>query len=426
MVVLLCLLLVWSASGLYSQSPTAPKAAPPASWPIESLTVAGNSNYSAEQIFAVAGLKTGEIAGPKEFEAARDRLAATGAFETIEFRFMAGPRGKGYAVVFHVSEAGPLFPVSFENLGASDAELKKYLRSMDPLFGELIPATEVIVERYSKAIENYLASSGRSVRVTSELIAEGSDPLKIVFHPDEELPRIAEVRFIGNDVIPSEALQKAIAGVAVGTLFHPKRFQQVLDASVRPAYEARGRVRVEFPDIRAEKASDVNGVIVTVQVSEGESYNLGQVRITGAPGPVEELMSIFGLKEGDLFQGGQVPEGIERIQKRLRREGYMKSVARPERRIDDEAKAVHLEIQIAPGPQFLFGKVKFKDLDLHAEAAVRRLWTLKPGQPFNADYPDFFLQRIREDEVFETLGKTRSSIQVNDETRTVDVTLFFR
>ena len=35
-------------------------------------------NYTAEQLLAVAGLKIGQVAGKSDFEAARDRLIATG------------------------------------------------------------------------------------------------------------------------------------------------------------------------------------------------------------------------------------------------------------------------------------------------------------------------------------------------------------
>src|SRR4029077_11014882 len=68
----------------------APKKAPapdPAKWPIESLRVEGNHNYTREQVLAVAGVKVGQMAGKPEFDAARDRLVSSGAFETVGYRF---------------------------------------------------------------------------------------------------------------------------------------------------------------------------------------------------------------------------------------------------------------------------------------------------------------------------------------------------
>ena len=71
----------------------APKPAAPTSWPIQTLSVEGNQNYTKEQILAIAGLKVGQVAGNSEFDAARERLVATGLFEKVEYRFVPGDRG---------------------------------------------------------------------------------------------------------------------------------------------------------------------------------------------------------------------------------------------------------------------------------------------------------------------------------------------
>src|SRR3712207_6784398 len=62
------------------QSAPAPNAQ---AWPIGKLEVEGNKLYDDEKILGIAGLKVGEMAGKKEFDAARDRLHATGAFEMV-------------------------------------------------------------------------------------------------------------------------------------------------------------------------------------------------------------------------------------------------------------------------------------------------------------------------------------------------------
>ena len=50
---------------------------------------------------------------------------------------------------------------------------------------------------------------------------------------------------------------------------------------------------------------------------------------------------------------------------------------------------------------------------------------MKEGKPFNADYPDYFLEQIREQGLFDGLGKTRSSVKVDEQNRIADVTLSF-
>src|SRR3712207_6362041 len=93
-----CVVLALSAQT--SRRPAARKPAAPATktteqapasgtlaWPVGELQVKGNKLYSQEQILAVAGLKIGQMAGKAEFDAARDRLLSTGAFEEVGYRF---------------------------------------------------------------------------------------------------------------------------------------------------------------------------------------------------------------------------------------------------------------------------------------------------------------------------------------------------
>jgi len=96
------------------------------------------------------------------------------------------------------------------------------------------------------------------------------------------------------------------------------------------------------------------------------------------------------------------------------------------RAIDDTKKVVDLAVEVTPGPQYRFGSMEIKGLDLHAVYEVKRLWTMQPGRPFNAEYPDYFLNKLREDGIFDNLGKTEALLKRNDPELTVDVTLVFQ
>jgi outer membrane protein insertion porin family len=419
---ILCLL-AWSLSGQARKPPVPAESAVP--WPIESLAVTGNQHYSTQQILAVAGLKAGQRALPKDFEAARDRLAATGVFERIDFRYGSALSGKGYAVSFEVFEAGPWFPVAFEGLPAPAEQLKEALRRSDPLFGDQIPATEQILQRYARTIEEHLASLGRKEKVAGRLLPGDTGELAVVFQPAATPPVVALVKFSGNQVIPTAALAKAISGVAVGMPYKEARFRQFLEINVRPLYEARGRVRVAFPEIQTEKAKDVNGLVVTVKVEEGVSYNIGEVRLEGPGIAAEELKKIADLNADDVANFDEVRAALGRLERRYQREGYMRAAARLERAINDQRKTVDLAIRVEAGPQYVFGKLAIEGLDIHGEDAVRKLWGLKEGQRFNADYPGYFLERIREEALFDNLGKTRAVLEQDDENHTVNVKLMF-
>jgi outer membrane protein insertion porin family len=399
----------------------------PQKWPIDSLTVEGLKNYSQSQALAVTGLKVGQLAGTQDFEAARDRLLATGVFETAGYRFAPSVGSSGYAASFKVVEVEPVYPVRIEGLNAPDSEIQAWIRKRDAFFGPKIPATEAILKRDAAAIEEYLASKGRKEKIEGKVIADSAEQFAIVFRPATGAPKVAEVRFKGNTVVPSEVLLNSFAGVAYGTVYSEAGFRQLLDANVRPIYDGRGRIRVAFPKLETEKAKDVEGLVVTVTVNEGDTYDLGEVRLDGeSPVAAKELLKIGGFKSGDLANFDDVNAGLDRMKKRLKREGYMRVSLQAERHIDDKKKTVDLSIRPELGPQFLFGTLTIEGLDIHGEAAVKKLWGIKEGKPFDADYPDYFLAQIREQGLFDDLGATRSEPKVNEQEHRVDVTLNFQ
>lgn len=420
--------LVIGGLGIAAQRPARKKAAAAEAgreWPIQSLAVTGNRAHAAERILRVAGLKIGQPANPAVFDAARERLLETGFFASVGYRYEPSADGKGYAATLEVAEVEPLYPVRFEDLPAPPDQIAAALGRADPLFGERIPATEPVLKRYAQAIEGFLAASGKKESVAGRLAAEGPDQLAVVFRPAAPPPVVAFVKFVNSSVLPAVTLQNAMAGVAVGVPYSEKRLRQLLDTAIRPLYEARGRLRVEFPKVEAAPAADVKGVVVTVSVEEGASYNLGEVRVGGGPVATAALLKAADLKSGDIANFQEVEAGRQRMLKLLRRNGYMRAEARLERRIDDARKSVDVAFQVEAGPQYTFGKLAIVGLDILSEPAVRKLWALKEGAPYDGDYPDYFLHRIREDGIFDNLGQTRSEARVDDERRRVDVTLTF-
>ena len=419
MVMLLALFLLWPAAGAQQTS------SPPGRWAINSLTVEGASRYPAERILAAANLKSGLIAGKVELDAARNRLMETGLFESVGYRFGPSASGKGIVVALQVVEVAEVYPFRFERLEASSNELEAWLKSSDPLFGDKIPATSPALGRYAKAIEAFLASRKKAESVIGKLTADDPGRLVVVFSPSAPPPAVAEVRFTGNTVVPVIALQSAIAGVAIGMPYDEARFRQLLDTSIRPLYDARGRVRVTFPKIQMEKSQQVKGVVVTVEVVEGDVYELGEVRLQGEALPEKELREAGDFKAGDFANFAAIEAGLDRMKKLLRRQGFLKPETSLERLVDDQKKKVGLVVHVDKGPRFVFGKLTVEGLDLNAEAVVRRLWGAKQGTPFDEDYPDYFLKRIREDGVFDNLGKNKSAVKIDQQSRTVDVTLSF-
>ncbi len=395
----------------------------PAVFPLEALRIDGNQKLTVEKILSVAGLKIGEPVIRTDFDQARKRLMATGAFQSVAYEFKPSADAKGVDGVFHVIEVDAWFPYRFEDLPASEDALRAMLRKQEPILEDRIPATKEVIARYISAIEEFL--NGK-VQVTGKVIADVPDQPSIVFRPPGPRANIAEVHFTGNDVLPTATLVNSLSQVAVGVPYSDVTMHQLLDASTRALYEERGRVGVTFPKIVVEKAAKIDGVSVTITVKEGESYNLGTVKVMGVPADeADSIKSIGKWRSGDIANLEEVRGGAIKIADRLRSDGYLKVTQKMEHTVHENNHTVDAVITVMAGPQYHMGKLTIDGLDLLTEPQIRKVWVMNPGSAFHPDYPDRFLKDLRDQGVFENLGETRAEKTVNEKTKVVDVKLVF-
>jgi outer membrane protein insertion porin family len=395
-------------------------------WPIETVTVHGNHVFSARQILAAAGLQVGQVAGKAEFDAARDRLVATGAFDNVSYQFAPAKDFKGYDATVEVSEMGQMYPLRFEELPAADADLRAWLKEQDPLFGEKIPATKPELARYVRLISEYLAAKNYHEPVSGQLSSDTTAELTIVFRPAKARPNIARVKFTDTGDVPSGILQTAMFGVAVGVPYTEAQLRVLLGTAIRPIYEARGMIRVGFGKVETQPSKDVDGVDVTVAVEPGPVYKLGKVRFVGEDDDSpQDLAKLANLKTDQAANFDEVKAAQEKIALRLRRRGYLNAASEVQRDVNDADKIVNIRFQIYPGPLYTLGKLEIIGLDIETEPVIRKMWGPAPGQPFNPEYPDHFLKRVKDGGVFDNLRNSRSDPKIDAVKHKVDVTLYF-
>jgi outer membrane protein insertion porin family len=397
----------------------------PTSYTVETLTVRGNHAYSAAQILAVAGLSVGQKAGKSEFDAAREKLEATGAFDHVSYLFLPSKDGEGYDASYEVAEVAQIYPVRFQDLPATDAQIRAWLARKDPLFGAKIPATKPVVDRYVAWISEFLAGQGYHQPLAGKLSTDGGEEMALLFRPAKGPGAIAHVIFTGAGEIPAGILQTAMYGVAIGVPYSEPRVRQLLDSTIRPIYEAHGLLRVAFPKIDTAPAKDVDGISVTVQVMPGPAYKLDRVTFTGADYSRSEWNSLSKLKTNQTVNFDEVKAAQDRIRVNLRRQGHLDAASKVNRDVNDADQTVAIEFQIDPGPLYTLGKLDMVGLDVVSEPEIRKMWGLAPGRPFNVEYPDHFLARVKDGGVFDNLKSSRAETKINAGNHTVDVTLYF-
>ena len=436
---ILLLLLLFSGlpGGLMHAQQNARKPAPPPAplanqgFPINSITIEGNRILSSPAIVAASGLKKGENGGATVFDAARDRLLASGYFDAVAYQYKPATSSDGsaagYNVTFEVQEIEILYPVRIDGLPVSTEDITAYLKTRDPLFSGKMPGTQEVIRRTTAEIEQYLAGKGHDDKVAGKVIATAPEHFEVDFTPVRGLPAVSAVSFDDSKVISAIDLHNKISEVAFGQPFTENSFRLLLESQIVPLYEARGYMKVTFPQITTQPSTDVTGVDVKVTMDEGVEYKLARVAVFGkSASESARILKTAKLPQMTVANFDEVRQAATRVQDSMRHQGFLEARVTTDKKVDDAKKTVEFFLVVDGGPQFTFGTLTVNGLGLDGEAAIRKMWSVKAGDSFPDGYPDYFLGKVKEEGLFDNLGATTASKHTNPDTHVVDVTLDFK
>ena len=166
---------------------------------------------------------------------------------------------------------------------------------------------------------------------------------------------------------------------------------------------------------------------VRVTVVEGGQFKMGSI---GVRGPMAEdskhILRVAKVPQMGIVDFEQLRAAGARVRDSLRHEGYLDADVLTDRDINDEKKTVDVFLVPQQGPQYTFGKLDIKGLGLDGVAAIKKMWSVKTGDPFPGEYPDYFMKSVKEQGLFDNLGETKAETEIDPQTRVVNVTLNFK
>jgi outer membrane protein assembly factor BamA len=122
----------------------------------------------------------------------------------------------------------------------------------------------------------------------------------------------------------------------------------------------------------------------------------------------------------------KIREAETRVTDSLKHEGYLDATISVDKELNDEKKIVNVFFVPNPGPQYMFGNLEVKGLGLDGVSAVKKMWGVKSGEPFPAEYPEYFAKQVKAEGLFDNLGDVRAEPDINTDTHIVNVTVIFK
>ncbi len=354
--------------------------------------------FDATQAVKASGLRKGQKVFLKDIEAAAQKLVKTGFFESVGYRHI-NKRG-GLELEFQVEEAKSFLPCTFDNfVWFSHEELMKAVCERIPLFRGTLPQLGTAKQETTEALQNLLRARQIPGTVRLRLNADLSSGklLGYLFYIADVNLSISSLQFQGVTVISETMLQEKAKSL-IGQKYSRNSVMEVVERFLIPLFKEKGYFRVQFAEPAVEmkpNSSWETGIKIILKVAENAAYRWDRaVWIGDLPIPAETLDQIMGMRTGDIADKTKIDEGISAIRRELSRTGSIEARIQETPELNDAAGSVRYRIRLFAGPKYTMGSLNFSGAPGNIEKKLRSKWKIPSGEPFDALYPNEFLNEI--------------------------------
>jgi len=394
-----------------------------------SAKVIGSTRYGESEIVRGTGLKLAETITLEGLKEAADRLAATGVFSDVNYRYQT--QGTALTAEFIVKDTGQFLPCTFENfVWFSPEELLNGLRARVPLFDGQVPPGGQMQENVSSGLAAMLEGRGIHAQVQAAPLQAAGGPIQAMqFKVIGVAIPVRRIEFTGVQRVDPALLQEA-GRPLMDRGFEASFFKDFTEEAVGRVYRQRGYLRAQFGDPLPQLLKGDGppySVSVSIAVTEGEQYRLKEIIWSGESAiSYQALAKTMHVAPGSPADAVQLEQDVLALPMLFHPKGYIEADARSKPILDDATRTAAYQVQILQGDLYRMGKLEIAGLDEAQAKALERLCRLRPGDPYDSTYWSTFLQESARYLPPSASGWTpRMRWTPHKDTKTVDVKLTF-
>ncbi|MEE2982873.1 MAG: outer membrane protein assembly factor BamA [Pseudomonadota bacterium] len=343
---------------------------------VDDIRVEGLGRISPGAVFNYLPISVGDSVDDKRSRDAVRALFKTGFFKDVRLE------RDGDVLVVVVVERETISDITFDgNKSIKTDNMLEGLEEIGFAKGEVF--NEAKLDRVTQEIRRqYYANGKYGVRIEYELIHVSDKSLEIAFTISEgETARIKQINIIGNEVFADEYILELfelttpnwISWFTKDDQYSKQKLSGDLE-SLRSLYLDTGFINFTVDSTQVSITPDKADVYVTINISEGKLFMVGDVKLAGnlivEP---EELFKWVATREGMLFSRKMLTLTSKNITDRLGTEGYSFANVNAIPDIHDEEGTVDITYFVDPGQRVyvrrlnFFGNAKTRDEVLRRE-----------------------------------------------------------
>ncbi|MDT8405969.1 MAG: outer membrane protein assembly factor BamA [Methylococcales bacterium] len=342
---------------------------------VDNIQVNGLQRISAGTVFNYLGVSTGDRFGTEKAPDAIRALFKTGFFQDVRL-------GRdGNTLIIQVEERPAIAKILFEgNNDISSDDLKKALEGIGLAEGKTF--NRQLLEKVEQELSRQYFSHGKyGLKINTEVSELTRNRVGINIKISEgKVAKIKEINLIGNNSYDTEILLGAFELSTSNLLsFYTQDDQyskQKLSADLerlKSYYLDRGYINFQVDSTQVAISPDKKEIYITVNISEGEVFNLNEVKVTGnLIIEAEELTKLVRVGPGEIFSRKNATETSKAISDRLGEEGYVFANVNMVPEIDEAKKTVDMTFFVDPGKRVYVNRINIKGNTKTRDEVVRR------------------------------------------------------
>jgi outer membrane protein insertion porin family len=396
---------------------------------MQTITFRGTQRFTKPQLLAALGMKEGDTYSQQELQDSANKLSNSGMFAQVSYRFSAT------WAHYDLIDNPKLLPMQLENfVWMSQDELVAALKQRNPFFTGEIPEDGTLADDIAHQIEAVLADKGvKSPKVQGmpfTPIDGASSSTTYSYSVLEPRVEVGAIHFSGATPDLGPKLDAAVKKSVGGEYARPL-MSGIEQVSLTPILQENGHLRAQFGEaevkLMSAPADAVAKVEVTVPVTPGPQYRIAALKMAGDdPIAKDAAKKLASFKTGDVANMRAFRSEISKLGGAYLAKGYMGAKVKAEPTFDEAAHTVSFDIQIVPGDVYKLAKVDVQGVDLGQQNKFEGVWKLNPGAVYDPTYATMFLTRNQQKLGFINGYSLAWTQKLNDDSKTVELTLFFR
>lgn len=392
-----------------------PPQAAEAGYRVGTITVkfVGAANVNEQVVRANMQVREGGMADDAMIDSDIRSLYRTGLFEFVEIKYEVRPDQTRNLVV-EVTPKFRVLTVRYEgNTKVKSRRLEKEVKTK----ANLALDERQVKEDAEKIREYYQKAGYNQMSITYAIERDRSTGFGTVIFKIREgnKVRIGSINFTGNDHVKARKLRKEMetkrwwmfSWLTGSGRFKDDQFEDDLD-KVRDYYREQGYLDVEIENdkIRYDYPTP-NRLVLTVQVSEGKQYKVGDIAFSGNKLYQSGLLRlILRQRPGMVFHPSKLDEDVTALEDFYGRDGYLDTRIRLVRKPNIGTGNIDIEYQIQESEKFFVESVKIEGNTKTKSIVILRELVLGPGEVFDMVRMKISKQRLENTRFFEDVNTT--------------------